>query len=89
MDEKLKILDMLKEGKLNTKEAEKLLKALGADRSERPEMTHYPKTGAKNNLKGKLKIIVDSAEGENVPNDPDLADRVFQAALELAVETGV
>jgi len=24
-----------------------------------------------------------------IPNDPDLADRVFQAALELAVETGV
>ena len=24
-----------------------------------------------------------------VPNDPDLADRVFQAALELAEETGV
>ncbi len=75
MDEKAKILDMLENGKITADQAERLLQAIdstvkrSSDRNStngfRSEVRRANTTFAKN-LKGKLRIEVMSAEGDDV-----------------------
>ena len=70
--EKKQIMDMLQDGKLTAEQAEKLLKALDSgsnDRSESKKETgsvtvSNGKPGSR--LKGKFKVEVESADGDNV-----------------------
>jgi len=63
MDEKKKILEMVKKGKISVDEAERLLNALGVD-AERPKPAVKGISGK--NLKGKLRIEIDSNDGDKV-----------------------
>lgn len=66
MEERKRILNMLSEGKINSEEAEKLLKALSND-SEKKNNKQNTKIKTKTkNLKGKLRIEVLSEDGDNV-----------------------
>lgn len=71
MNEKTKILEMLENGKINVEEAERLLAAV-EDVKPSGEKKHKTKNAEakvilKNGkLKGKLKIVVDSKDGDNV-----------------------
>lgn len=70
MNEKTKILEMLKEGKITIDEAERLINAVSSNRSNKSKEKNNveiirPKSNGKN-VKGKLKIIVESADGDNV-----------------------
>jgi len=70
MNEKTKILEMLKEGKINVDEAERLINAISSNKSNTEKKQAEvaiinPKNKGKN-IKGKLKIIVESADGDNV-----------------------
>ena len=69
--EKNKILEMLQEGKLTAEQAEKLLKALESGSENKTETkgsgsvtVSEGKPGSR--LKGKFKIEVESADGDNV-----------------------
>ncbi len=74
MSEKEKLLQMVAEGKISVDDGERLLKAIGeVEKKEENEKT--TKTVVKaitrskssnKNLKGKLIILVDSSEGDNV-----------------------
>jgi hypothetical protein len=63
MDEKKKILEMLKKGKITVEEAERLLNALGLD-SEKSVKKVTPAPGK--GVKGKLRIEIDSNDGDKV-----------------------
>ncbi|MBN2857932.1 MAG: hypothetical protein JXN63_05990 [Candidatus Delongbacteria bacterium] len=70
--EKKQILEMLQEGKLTAEQAEKLLKALDGGSESRPD--HKSETAGVtvssgkpgSRLKGKFKVEVESADGDNV-----------------------
>lgn len=63
MDEKKKILEMVKKGKISVDEAERLLNALGTD-GDKPKQAVVPASGKA--LKGKLRIEIDSNDGDKV-----------------------
>ena len=64
MDEKIRILEMVKEGKITAEEAEKLLTAMGNTSSA--GLSKNIGSGKASKVKGKLRIIVDSVDGEKV-----------------------
>lgn len=67
MDERERILNMLSEGKISVKEAEKLLKAVGDKKESTKKGTSIKeKKSSVKKLDGKLKIIVESEDGDNV-----------------------
>jgi len=63
MDEKKKILEMVKKGKISVDEAERLLNALGND-ADKPKSAVVSSSGKA--VKGKLRIEVDSNDGDKV-----------------------
>lgn len=75
MDEKAKILDMLENGKITPEQAERLLQALGSS-SKQTGYTSSSESASvrikkldpslQKNLKGKLRIEVDAADGDKV-----------------------
>lgn len=67
MEERKRILNMLYEGKITVEETEKLLKAVGENKKkDRQDNSSKNLAKGKNNLKGKLRIIVNSEDGDNV-----------------------
>jgi len=67
MEERERILNMLSEGKISVKEAEKLLKAVGDKKESTKKGTSIKeKKSSVKKLDGKLKIIVESEDGDNV-----------------------
>lgn len=70
--EKKQIMDMLQEGKLTAEQAEKLLKALDGGSESRQESKNETRSVTVNDgkpgsrLKGKFKVEVESADGDNV-----------------------
>jgi DUF4097 and DUF4098 domain-containing protein YvlB len=70
--EKKQIMDMLQEGKLTAEQAEKLLKALDGGSESRSESKNETRSVTVNDgkpgsrLKGKFKVEVESADGDNV-----------------------
>jgi|MTBAKSStandDraft_1061840.scaffolds.fasta_scaffold66256_2 polyhydroxyalkanoate synthesis regulator phasin len=65
MDEKKKILEMVKKGKISVDEAERLLNALGAD-GEGDKAKQAVMSSSGKGLKGKLRIEIDSNDGDKV-----------------------
>lgn len=75
MDERAKILEMLENGKITPEQAERLLQAVGTA-SKQSGKTSYSDTASvrikkidptlQKNLKGKLRIEVDSDDGDKV-----------------------
>ncbi|HXK48833.1 MAG TPA: hypothetical protein PKW56_00040 [Clostridiales bacterium] len=71
-EEKLQILKMLEEKKISVEQAEKLLKAVDVTDSKSevkrtaPEVAVAVKNEAVGKLKGKFKVVVESADGDNV-----------------------
>ncbi|HMA69684.1 MAG TPA: hypothetical protein VKN74_07410 [Candidatus Mcinerneyibacterium sp.] len=67
MEERERILNMLSENKISVKEAEKLLKAVGDKKESTKKGTSIKeKKSSVKKLDGKLKIIVESEDGDNV-----------------------
>jgi len=69
MEERKRILNLLQEGKITADQADNLLKAImdkKEDESSKIEVISTPSTKINANLKGKLKIIVESQDGDNV-----------------------
>ena len=69
MNGKTKILEMLENGKINVEEAERLLAAVDDVKpaEKKQKKTKNEEAVLKNGkLKGKLKIVVDSKDGDNV-----------------------
>jgi len=71
-EEKLQILKMLEDKKISVEQAEKLLKAVDTADSKSdvkktaPENSVTVKNGVAGKLKGKFKVVVESADGDNV-----------------------
>ncbi len=61
MEERKRILEMLKEGKITTEEANELLDALGDEKEEKAIFSRK-----KTNVGAKFRIIVNSADGDKV-----------------------
>src|SRR6056297_1876924 len=67
MDERKRILNMLSEGKISVEEAEKLLKAVGKDKNtNNRKQTNTTLSKKSKNIKGKLRIVVNTEDGDNV-----------------------
>ena len=71
-EEKIQILKMLEEKKITAEQAEKLLKATDSVGSKaepgKPIVKHQPesRSSGKEGMKGKFKVVVESADGDNV-----------------------
>lgn len=71
MNEKTKILEMLENGKITVEEAERLLAAVedvkpASEKKHKIKNAEAKVTLKNGKLKGKLKIVVDSKDGDNV-----------------------
>ncbi|TYB31356.1 MAG: DUF2089 domain-containing protein [Candidatus Mcinerneyibacterium aminivorans] len=68
MEERKRILNMLSEGKISVEEAEKLLKAVkkGGNNAKKTNTKSSSLSKKSKNIKGKLRIVVNTEDGDNV-----------------------